>query len=370
MKKKVQIGKLAVFLIALLCVVSCDDDDDPKWNSTSDPVLILTSEAVQSSPGKTFVITGTVVDELGIKSIKLSNDEWYLDKTIDVYKGDSLTTNYNLSYEFIMPENAVDKENVISIAVTNVGNREITSSVSVYISDIYQKMYLADVATDAELVSDLFGVPMLIDSIGENIFEAKYYASTANTEVKFIPQTTSFSPHCYGIDPSNESNLIDSQEALPIILAEVGYYKININLNSLTYSVEKYTPDDEVYTSYTDTDDDNEYVGELGIVGKGFPEYPNQSWSVPDAIIFDRDADNLYLFTKTLDLEGTVEIVLTPEHKSGWWLSPSWHFDRAIDPEKTVQSSSINVNMEVPIRTTYTLIFDSHLNRMRAVKVD
>lgn len=473
MKKKVLIGKLAVFLIALLCVVSCDEDDDPKWNATSDPVLNLTSEAVHSDQGRTIIIKGTVMDELGIKSIHLNSDEWFLDKTIEIYKGDSLTINYDLNYKFIVPETAIDKENLISITITNVGNRKITSNVSVFMdgdfglpilevntpadgltvepsvasnidlscklsddrqlgylvvsepslniydsisfmgkglkdysylknvtiptgvadytfnflladsaglivsssrvvkaSYVYQKMYLADVATDAELVSDLFGVPMLINTIGENEFEANYYAVEANTEVKFIPQTSSFAPHCFGIDPTDQSRLIDSQSALPIVLPEVGYYKMIVDINSLTFSVEKYTLQDEPFQSNTNTEDDNKYIGELGIVGKGFPEYPDQQWSVQNTIIFDRDPNNLYLFTKTLDMEGTVEIVITPEHKSGWWISPSWHFDRAVDPEMTDPNSSINVHMEIPTRTKYTIIFDSHLNRMKAIKAN
>ena len=50
----------------------------------------------------------------------------------------------------------------------NLGNVTSTNSV-INVSELpdFQKMYLADVETAAELTSDLYGVPMLIERTGE-----------------------------------------------------------------------------------------------------------------------------------------------------------------------------------------------------------
>ncbi len=477
MKKWFSVWKLMMCL-TLLIMVSCDDDDEKSWMATTDPTLNLSTDNIHSEQGRTFVIEGSIADEVGLKSIRLNIDEWYLDKTIELYTDDEVIKDYDLSYSFEIPEDAEDKQFYIDVEVTNLGglttkktlsvfmdgdfnnptitvgspadgltidpseetllelsctlndDRQlgylvveeemlnlydsisfegtgltsydylktvtlpaevhkysfnftvadsaglvVTTSRSVDASFVYQKMYLADVETDAELVSDLFGVPMLITTTGSNLFEAEYYSAEANTEVRFIPQTSSFAPHCFGIDPSDSEKLIDSQDALPIVLPEVGYYRISIDITNLTYSYEKFTPDYWYFESQTEYPDDDDYIssswiGELGIVGKGFPEYPDQSWSTANPITFDRDPENLYRFTKTLDIEGSVEMIFQPQHPWGWWPEPFWRFDKAVDPETTVLKGGDNVSMEVSVRTTYTITFDSYLNRAKAVKVE
>lgn len=475
MKKWFPIGGLLMCL-ALLTIVACDDEDEKTWATTTDPTLSLSSESVHSEPGRTFTISGYTTDEVGIESIRLNINEWYLDKTIELYKDGTVINAYDLNYSFEIPEDAEDKEFVIDVTVTNLGGRTTSQTLNVYMDgdfnnptiDVtspvdgltvepsaetlldltcsltddrqlgylvveepnlafydsisfagigltsynyantvtlpaevmdytfvftvadsaglvvsssrtvnasfeYQKMYLADVQTDAELVSDLFGVPMLITTTGTNVFEAEYYSAQENTEVRFIPQTSSFAPHCFGIDPTDSEKLIDAQEALPIVLPEVGYYRINIDINALTYSFTKFTPDYWYFESKTESTDDDyinsTWVGELGIVGKGFPEY-DQEWNTANAITLDRDADNLYRFTKTLDMEGSVEMIFQPQHPWGWWPEPYWRFDRQVDPETTVLKGGDNLSMTVESRTTYMVIFDSYLNRAKAIKVE
>lgn len=261
------------------------------------------------------------------------------------------------------------------ILADSAGNM-VSESRLVKASFDFDKLYLADVATDEELTSDLFGVPMLISKTAPYNFEAKYYSEAPGTEVKFVAQTTSFAPHCYGLDPDDPDKLInDPQNALPIILDEKGYYRITLDLENLTYDVETYVPDDWYFEPKMENPDDdtyieNEYVGKLGIVGSGFPEYPDQNWATWAAIEFERDPENNYRFYKTLDMEGNVQFIFQPEHPWGWWPEPFWRFDRSVDPEKTVLKGGDNVNMDVPERTTYKVTFDSHLNRAKVVPVN
>nr|WP_321452980.1 hypothetical protein [uncultured Carboxylicivirga sp.] len=474
MKKWFLTGKLLACM-SLLLLASCDDDEK-SWTATTDPVLTFASDNIHSQPGRTLTIGGTVTDEVGLKSIEINIDEWFLDKTIEVYKGDEVKQEFDLGYKFLVPADSEDKEFIIKVTVTNLGGRTTTKDLSVFMdgdfenptldvtspadgltvepsseqeltlsakiedarqlgyivveeptlafydsisfmgqgltsyeyastvtlpaevaeysftfsvadsaglvvnatrgvsaSYVYAKMYLADVATDAELVSDLFGVPMLIKTTGTNVFQAEYYSAVPNTEVKFIPQTSSFAPHCFGIDPANSEKFIDSQDALPVVLPEVGYYRINFDLNDLSYSVEKFTPDYWYYESRTESTDDDyissTWIGELGIVGKGFPEY-DQNWGTGNPITFDRDPDNLYVFTKTLDLYGDVEMIFSPQHPWGWWPEPFWRFDNGSNPETTKLNGGNNISINVPTRTRYTITFDSYLNRVKAVKVE
>ncbi|MFO8000639.1 MAG: hypothetical protein R6U46_05295 [Marinilabilia sp.] len=298
--------------------------------------------------------------------------------TIDFYDSVSFMGTGEMDYQYentaTLPEET-GEYNFEFLLVDSAGNK-VDENRLVKASYDFDKLYLADVDTEDELTSDLFGVPMLISKTDPYNFEAKYYAESAGTEVRFIPQTSSFRPHCYGLDPEDPSKLInDPENAEPIVLEEEGYYRISLDLENLTYEMESYVPDDPYFEAKTEEPDDDsyiesEYVGELGIVGTGFPEYPDQDWTTWAAIEFDRDPDNNYRFYKTLDMEGTVEFIFSPEHPWGWWPEPFWRFDRSEEPEKTVRNGGDNVSMEVPERTTYKVTFDSHLNRAKAVQVE
>ncbi len=460
-----------MLLIASLSIfVACEDDNDKKWSTTSDPALVLTSSQIHTAAGRTITINGIVSDEVGIEKINLNIDEWFLDRDIQILKDNVLVKDYELNYNFAVPENVSGQTFTITVTVTNVGKRttskqlsvsmdgdfdnptltvsspssgltvtpdnEIALDISCSLTDArqlgyfvvkesalnfydsisfagtgtksfaynktvtlpakvadynfnflladsaglsvstsrivkasfsYDKMYLADVATVDELVSDLFGVPMLIKTTGDNKFQAQYYAEKPNAEIRFIPQTTNFTPHCFGIDPDNSSKLIDSPQALPIVLPNVGYYRINIDINALTYDVESYVPTDGYYTVNI-SDDDNTYIGNLSLVGHGFAEY-NTNWDPKTGVELDHVA-NTYRFTKELDLEGDVEFIFSPQHKSGWWVDPFWRFDRKSEPEATILKGGDNVDMMVPVRTRYRVVFDTHLNRAKVVKVN
>ncbi|PRY98834.1 Ig-like domain repeat protein [Marinilabilia salmonicolor] len=456
----------------------CDDDNEKSWDVSSDPALELQAAEIHSEQGRTIRIEGIATDEVGIKKINLNIDDWYLNRDIEISTNDSVVKSYELSYDFLVPEDAANKGHSIQVTVYNMGDRTASEIVEVFMDgdftnpvlDVknpvngltlapdselpveinavlgdsrqlgyfvaressinfydsvsfmgtgqlnfeyqniatlpaevgeynfefvladsagnvvtsnrvvkasfdFDKLYLADVATDEELNSDLFGVPMLISKTAPYNFEGKYYAEAPGAEVRFVPQTTSFAPHCYGLDPNDPSKLInDPENALPIVLDQKGYYLISVDLENMTYNVESYVPDDWYFEPKIENPDDDayietEYVGKLGLVGKGFPDYPDQDWATWASIELERDPENNYRFYKTLDMEGTVEFIFQPEHPWGWWPEPFWRFDRKVDPEKTILKGGENVAMTVAVRTTYKVTFDSHLNRAKVVPV-
>lgn len=140
-------------------------------------------------------------------------------------------TAFEYSKEFVMPNEKKDYPIVISLFDKSGKNTVCKSTISVTDIIDFEKMYLADVATAAELSSDVFGVPMRIEHIGEYKYKARYYCQKANTEIYFIPQKTDFSPVCFGLDPQDESQLVNAPTAKPIVLAEANmYYEITFDI--------------------------------------------------------------------------------------------------------------------------------------------
>lgn len=107
--------------------------------------------------------------------------------------------------------------------------------------DTERKLYLCDVYTEAELNSDIFGVPMRIDKVGDGQYVARYYNEKADNKIYFSGNKTDFSD-VYGVDDegywSSGSNLDDVK---PIVLPEADkYYEISIDENEGTVDVKTY----------------------------------------------------------------------------------------------------------------------------------
>lgn len=133
----------------------------------------------------------------------------------------------------------------INLAAYDAVGNSVTTTCSLTVSEMpdFEKMYLADVATDEELNSDVFGVPMVINHTGEYQYKARYYNKAAGTEIFFLPQKTSFTPICFGLDPEDSNKLTDDPElAKPIVLDTPNvYYEIDINVKQSTYSIKTYS---------------------------------------------------------------------------------------------------------------------------------
>jgi hypothetical protein len=115
-------------LVSITTLVSCESDDD-KINDANIPTLNELSTELSSAPGLEFFITGNISDDVGIKSIRLSYDTWFLDKTISL---EGQPENYELSYKFLVPENEVlGSVHTIMVSVTDVGDNVVTYEVTV-----------------------------------------------------------------------------------------------------------------------------------------------------------------------------------------------------------------------------------------------
>jgi hypothetical protein len=472
--------------IGLLLLTACSDSDSGIADDNT-PQIQLTASTIHTKQGREILIEGEVSDPIGIASVNLKNDLWYLNKTITV-RQDTLQTTYQLSYKFLIPDTASDVDQTFAITVTNVGGKTFsanlvvamdgdfvsptisfaglvsdgavlvpgptdsfdinftiaddrrlgylviketslglndsiasiagkeykyvnssiaipqkkatysfeltyadsagntvtqTLAVQVNVSWDFEKLYLADVSTNAEFTSDLFGVPVLMDKTASYTYEAKYFAEAANTEIRFVAQKSGFAPNCFGIDPDNTSVLKNSStSSLPIVLPSIGYYKITISTNPdiLSYTVESIDPMTDAnrpalyVVSNTQANLDNyTYVGVLGLIGSGFADCPNMNWSPAQIANYSdlqlkQDATYPYRWTTTVALNGNVQFIIGPEHPWNWWPNPFWRFNDGANPEYTIFEGGTNVNMTVSSKTTYKFIFDMYLNRARMIQ--
>lgn len=84
-------------------------------------------------------------------------------------------SSIDVSERIVFPSEEATYEMTVT-AVDAVGNQTVvTSTINVSEMQNFPKMYLADVATTAELNSDVFGVPMLINHPAEYQYRARYY---------------------------------------------------------------------------------------------------------------------------------------------------------------------------------------------------
>ena len=253
-------------------------------------------------------------------------------------------TTFDVSQRIIFPSEEAIYEMEVTV-VDAVGN-QTKKKCMINVSEMqnFPKMYLADVATAAELNSDVFGVPMVINHPAEYQYRARYYNKEAGTEIFFLPQKTDFAPICFGLDPNDNTKLTyDPEAALPIVLNEAGvYYEIDFNVLDLTYSMRTYSVDEASdpmghYTYGAKCFDRWEDGGsELIEFYIGWGSSPQDTGNHQ----FVQDADNPHLFyypsegTWTLEAGEEMNFVISNYHPDNWWDHVEWRCDDSTNPEK------------------------------------
>lgn len=285
---------------------------------------------------------------------------------------------YNFSKQYDVP--AQEASYMMSMRVYDGMNNMTQTTSTVNVSELpdFEKMYLADVSTAAELTSDLYGVPMLIDHTGQYQYTAHYYNQKAGTGIRFIPQMTDFNPICFGVDESTGLLTSNPSEAKEITLDEVGYYEITFNTVTGEYDVHKYTPSTAKMTlNGSTTIDFNDGSGaqpaQICLAGAGLPGAGNWTTNQNDgAFILNQDANNPYRLYREMDLTaGTeIEFTISQTHWWGWWPEPYWRFDGSDANEKNVKNGGDNMK-KVKVQTSgkYLFEFDYALLRSRIIRV-
>lgn len=281
--------------------------------------------------------------------------------------------------DYYMTITAVDKAEKATV---------LTCVLSVSEMPDFEKMYLSDVATASELISDIFGVPMRIEHTGAFQYKANYYCRAANTEIFFLPQKSDFSPICFGLDPEDSGKLTDDPDlAEPIVLEQANiYYEITIDIKESTYSISTYPvsaatnrlPQAIGSDFYLDAAQP-EYVVpfQIGILGN----LPGCNGGPNGILIFTQDAVNPNLFYSddiTLEAGTELNFIIHNKHDWEWWDYCLWRVDNSDDPEIFIYGGAdaspkpADIWGKPTVRTDgrYKFWFDAHLERGRLVRVN
>ena len=289
-------------------------------------------------------------------------------------------TEYRLTKVYTLP--TTETSYTMTITAVDNFNNKVSATSTIHVSDMpdFAKMYLADVSNTAQLSSDLFGVPMLIEHTGVYQYRARYYNQKTGTRVRFIPQKTDFTPICFGISADNNAVFTSNPaNAQPIVLNDVGYYQIDFNSVTGVYNVQKYTPTDAYFPQgqpmfLNGTSGDTQPY-ELSLAGAGLPGVGN--WSTSNPLVLTQSATNRYLFYAEMTLTaGTVlEFTITPKHNWGWWPEPFYRFENGSPDSKENEYNTKNGgnNMsKVTVKSSgkYRFEFDTHLLRSKLYPID
>ncbi|MDE6197517.1 MAG: hypothetical protein K2F91_06600 [Muribaculaceae bacterium] len=232
-----------------------------------------------------------------------------------------------------------------------VRSTSVTSTIKVSELPDFANMYLADVATAAELNSDIFGVPMVVDHVAPYTYRARYFNEKAGTEICFIPQKTDFTPICFGPDPSDPTILGDDPETVGRIkLDKAGvYYVIDFNISTGSYKLDTYTIDeaiDPVMHMHYGQDDINTWFEWTNLNDIWWQEFffgPFNSWGDGDdkdkSVVsrMEQSKTNPHVYTLEgwkLNAGDELNFILHCWHIKGWWNVVTWRGDDEADPSR------------------------------------
>ncbi|HMM03369.1 MULTISPECIES: hypothetical protein [unclassified Dysgonomonas] len=265
----------------------------------------------------------TVEDDKALEQVTIDIPEINYSREITTFTNSGKTLEFN---DPITLPSAVAIYNLTLKAVDKAGlETSKTSVITVSEMPDFPKMYLSDVATVAELNSDVFGVPMRIERTAAYEYKANYYCQKAGTEIFFLPQKSDFTPICFGIDPADNTKLTDDPDiAEPIVLTQANvYYEITFNVKTAIYKVKTYAIADAI-------DPVPHKFGSIsldtwGDGGSWLQEfYFGYMTSNPKEVSrFTQDATNphLYYLANPLSLEAgqKMNFIFHNWHSDGWW---------------------------------------------------
>ena len=325
-------------------------------------------------------------DPIFLLNVAVSDNKSLKKLVIDIpgiNKHDEVTlsgTEYEYSEEYTFPSEDADYE--MSIKVYDSMDNMTEQKSTIIVSDLvdFEKMYLADVNSAAELTSDVYGVPMLVDHVGEFQYRARYYNQKPGTGIRFIPQKTDFVPLCFGVDEKTGLLTRKASEAKPIILEKVGYYEINFNIITGEYKVEEYTPTTKkMILNGSTTIDFNDGSGaqpaQICLAGKGYLPEGAGEWTTNQnagAFILNQDENNPYRLYREMNLKAgdEIEFTISQTHWWGWWPEPYWRFDGSDENEANKLNGGDNMKkVKVPATGKYLFEFDYALLRSRIIPI-
>ncbi|MBD0404681.1 SusF/SusE family outer membrane protein [Flammeovirga sp. EKP202] len=239
------ITRLYYYLLGLMILLSVQSCKEDEINDPTKPNIQL-EEQVEAFRGEGVQIQANITHELGIKSIRIHQPNWSLDKII-ILEEEGSPTAFDLNYRFVVPMES-EESVTIEITATSIGGNTTTSQQKV----VTKASGNPTIPGAGEMYIVGHGYPQYSqnwnpsDGIEMTAVEAGVYIKkniqiNADAEMKFVGQK-GWSPDNFGwvtkgTDPSvTMKNGDDSQ---PLVFAETGYYDIEFDKNQLICTVTK-----------------------------------------------------------------------------------------------------------------------------------
>lgn len=157
----------STLIVMLALFIGCSDDDAATYPASDMPEISVARDELYSNPNRKFQIKADLKDDLGLKSLKISCPEFFLDKDIS-FLADTMTTEYKLNYEFLAPQETEKEDTyVVSLALEDVSGNTATKDLTLYLNGDFNAPKFSD-------VQPADGTVQILDVVNEMSFTLSF----------------------------------------------------------------------------------------------------------------------------------------------------------------------------------------------------
>ena len=323
------------------------------------PVITVTTpmDGVTVTSGSDLAFDIQFADDNGLASVALVSADLSINESVTLAGETSYA--YQESLTIVGAPGTYD----ITITATDQANNESNTTLSVTVEEAvtFDAVYAVGGMTWNEW-EPTKAMPMTKDADDEGWFEITLY-SDGDDDVKFIGQLE-WTGDNWGLDPNDNTQMINADNSQAIVVSEVGYHVIRFNPSMLAYTITKI--DGELPAPN----------GKFHIVGRGFAQEDGTpidlNWDPSKAFAMTQDSRNPYLYRLTVQFVGHVENDETVDTQLKFngnqaWDELDWGFPGEDTPggdviwTETAKSFGANYNFGQDRFGTYELILDEYL---------
>ncbi|MEM6395135.1 MAG: hypothetical protein AAF741_02220 [Bacteroidota bacterium] len=279
------------------------------------------------------------------------------------------TDEYNYSRELNIQTPGVYE---FDIRITDNDGNVTEDVIKIAAFEPFPAFFATDVTTDEDLNADLFGVPAIadavegVDSTGK-LFVARFYSEQAGTEIRLLPSRETFGTLTLGASSEpGKLEIATDASVSPIVLPQVGYYEVNVDLRDLSYSVNPYTPTTTPFPLVAFIGTGVRVDGQSTCVSNADGSEACFWWGSGKELTVD--PENPLIFRGVVELydhdpvgTGNNAFIMNA-NLSGW--SPFWRFDDGSSPDLAVPGGGVEFIFDSSAYGFWEATFDSHLNRL------
>lgn len=231
-------------------------------------------------------------DKAGLTSLNIRCDILGLNQTVSLNQTEEM-------YELSVDLDAINDYTFVYTLTDNSGFTTTATAlvcvVSRYQPVSYTTLYLTDVFTDAALNEDEFGIPVVMDRIDSDgfKFELSFYNTTNNKEVLLLTDANTMSKAGFGravdgvLYKEADAHELVAENKITVPLK--GYYKIEVDLEQMIYTLTPYTPNIPILST-------------LRFTGEKIAE--QNDWWLADYALTIADSSNPYEIYKDFEIMG------------------------------------------------------------------